>query len=306
MSVPPKSQRQVRFGAFELDLRTAELRTNGHVLTLQGQPFQILILLMERPGELVSREELKNALWASDTFVDFEHNLNKAVNRLREALHDSAEHPKFVETLPRRGYRWIGPVIRNGNGNAPSESRLVAPEADHAWEMLTEPQILTDVELVRPTTSVDASKSRRQKYWKLAIPAGGLAVALIAGIFIIYSIIYSRRAPPLTEKDSIVLADFINTTGDPVFDDTLKQGLSVQLSQSPFLNILPDQKVSETLALMGRGPGDIHRWFSWTLRRLLRRDGTKYDRNSPGTGCSIALSLIGNRFSGTDSSNWRP
>src|SRR5882724_1694602 len=173
MSVPPKSQRQVRFGAFELDLRTAELRTNGHVLTLQGQPFQILILLMERPGELVSREELKNALWASDTFVDFEHNLNKAVNRLREALHDSAEHPKFVETLPRRGYRWIGPVIRNGNGNAPSESRLVAPEADHAWEMLTEPQILTDVELVRPTTSVDASKSRRQKYWKLAIPAGG-------------------------------------------------------------------------------------------------------------------------------------
>jgi DNA-binding winged helix-turn-helix (wHTH) protein len=207
---------------------------------------------MERPGKLVSREELKNALWASDTFVDFEHNLNKAVNRLREALHDSAEHPKFVETLPRRGYRWIGPVIRNGNGNAPGESHLVVPEAEHTPKKRTEPQILTDVELVRPTTSVDASKSRRQKYWKLAIPAGGLAVALVAVIFIIYS----RRAPPLTERDSIVVADFVNTTGDPVFDDTLKHGLSVQLSQSPFLNLLSDQNVSETLTLMRRAPGD--------------------------------------------------
>ena len=164
MSVPPKSQHKVRFGAFELDLRTAELWTNGHVLTLQGQPFQILILLMESPGELVSREELKKALWVSDTFVDFEHNLNKAVNRLREALHDSAEHPKFVETLPRRGYRWIGPVIRNGNGNAPGESHLVVPEAEHAPEKRTEPQILTDVELLGPATSVDTSEGLSQKF----------------------------------------------------------------------------------------------------------------------------------------------
>ncbi len=108
MSVPPQSQHKVRFGVFELDLRTAELRTNGQLLTLQGQPFQILILLMERPGELVTREELKKRLWTSNTFVDFEHNLNKAV-RLREVLDDSAEHPEFVETLPRTGYRWIGP-----------------------------------------------------------------------------------------------------------------------------------------------------------------------------------------------------
>jgi len=223
------------------------------VLTLQGQPFQILILLMERPGELVSREELKKALWASDTFVDFEHNLNKAVNRLREALHDSAEHPKFVETLPRRGYRWIGPVIRNGNGSALGESHLVVPEAEHTPEKRTEPQILTDVDLVRPATSLDASEGRRQKFWKLAIPGVGLAAALIAGVFLI---IYLRRAPPLTEKDSIVVADFVNTTGDPVFDETLKQGLSVELSQSPFLNLLPDHRVRETLKLMGRAPED--------------------------------------------------
>ena len=237
MSVPQKSQHKVRFGAFELDLRTAELRTNGQVLTLQGQPFQILILLMERPGELVTREELKKGLWASDTFVDFEHNLNKAVNRLREALHDSAEQPKFVETLPRRGYRWIGPVIQNGNGNVANESSLVVPEAEHASE----------------------SEGRSRKFWKLAAPAVCLSITLTIGFFL-----HSRQAPPLTEKDSIVLADFTNTTGDPVFDDTLKQGLSAQLSQSPFLNLLPDQMVRETLKLMGRAPGD---WLSPEVAR---------------------------------------
>ena len=156
MSVLPESQHKVCFGAFELDLHTAELRTNGQVLTLQGQPFQILILLMERPGELVTREELKKGLWASDTFVDFEHNLNKAVNRLREALHDSAEQPKFVETLPRRGYRWIGPVIQNGNGNVANESSLVVPEAEHASE----------------------SEGRSRKFWKLAAPAVCLSITL--------------------------------------------------------------------------------------------------------------------------------
>ncbi|MFY9559080.1 MAG: winged helix-turn-helix domain-containing protein [Terriglobales bacterium] len=230
MSLPSGSQDKVRFGAFELDLRTAELRTNGRELPIQGQPFQILIVLLERPGELVTREELKKILWTSDTFVDFEHSLNKAVNRLREGLGDSAEQPKFVETLPRKGYRWIGPVIRNGNGNSPGESSLVVPEAEHASE----------------------SEGHRRKFWKVAIPASGLIVAVIIGFFILQS----RRAPPLTEKDSIVLADFVNTTGDPVFDDTLKQALSVQLSQSPFFNFLSDHRVRETLKLMGRAPGD--------------------------------------------------
>jgi serine/threonine protein kinase/tetratricopeptide (TPR) repeat protein len=98
---------------------------------------------------------------------------------------------------------------------------------------------------------VGASKIRSRKFWRLAIPAGGLAAVLTAGFFL-----HSRRAPPLTEKDSIVVADFVNTTGDPVFDDTLKQGLSVQLSQSPFLNLLPDQGVRETLKLMGRATED--------------------------------------------------
>jgi Tol biopolymer transport system component/DNA-binding winged helix-turn-helix (wHTH) protein len=102
------ASRQIRFGEFILDLDTAELRKNGYQSTLQGQPFQILQILVERPGSLVTRDELKKRLWPSDTFVDFDQGLNKAIKRLREALEDSADHPRFIETLPRRGYRFIG------------------------------------------------------------------------------------------------------------------------------------------------------------------------------------------------------
>jgi DNA-binding winged helix-turn-helix (wHTH) protein len=95
---------------FELDLGAGELRKNGVRLRLQGQPFQVLALLLERSGDVVSREELRQKLWASDTFVDFDHSVNTAINKVREALGDSASSPRYVETLARRGYRFIAPV----------------------------------------------------------------------------------------------------------------------------------------------------------------------------------------------------
>jgi TolB-like protein/DNA-binding winged helix-turn-helix (wHTH) protein/Tfp pilus assembly protein PilF len=100
----------IRFSAFEVDLRTGELRKNGARVKLEGQPFQVLALLLERPGELVTREELQKTLWPADTFVDFEHSINDAVKRLRQALGDSADAPRFIETLPKRGYRFIYPI----------------------------------------------------------------------------------------------------------------------------------------------------------------------------------------------------
>src|SRR5690348_2931931 len=101
---------RVRFGPYEVDLHTCELWKYGTRIRLVGQPFEILAMLMSRPGQLVTRDELRERLWPSDTFVDFDHGLNAAVNKLREALSDSAEAPKYVETLPRRGYRFIAPV----------------------------------------------------------------------------------------------------------------------------------------------------------------------------------------------------
>jgi DNA-binding winged helix-turn-helix (wHTH) protein len=105
----PNSQ-VMRFGTYEVDLRLGELRKNGIRVKLTGQPFQILVILLEHPGDLVTREQLQRRLWPSDTFVDFDRGLNATINRVREALGDSAENPRFVETLPRRGYRFIAPV----------------------------------------------------------------------------------------------------------------------------------------------------------------------------------------------------
>src|SRR5215475_1457368 len=114
-----ETSRTRRFGVFELDLRAGELRRGGVKVKIQEQPFQVLALLLETPGEVVTRDDLRNRLWPADTFVDFDHSLNAAIKRLRDALGDSAENPTFVETVARRGYRFLAPVsttLASGNG----------------------------------------------------------------------------------------------------------------------------------------------------------------------------------------------
>jgi cholera toxin transcriptional activator len=115
----PSSARRYRFGIFEADAATGELRRQGIRIKLNAQPFQVLMLLLERPGELLTREEISRELWPDGTFVDFEHGLNSAINRIREALGDTAGSPRYVETLARRGYRFVAPVERIG----PEETR---------------------------------------------------------------------------------------------------------------------------------------------------------------------------------------
>ncbi len=108
--MPAGISRVVRFGAFEVDLQEGELRKSGLRVKLQEQPFQILIILLEHPGQTVTREELRHRLWSADTFVDFDHSLNSSIKKLREALGDDSDNPRFIETLHRRGYRFIAPV----------------------------------------------------------------------------------------------------------------------------------------------------------------------------------------------------
>ena len=110
MAAPSTSGGIIRFGVFEVDLPARELRREGHKVRLQEQPFRLLALLVQRPGQVVTREELQQALWPADTFVEFDHGLNTAIKKIRQALDDSAETPQFIETLPRQGYRFIGPV----------------------------------------------------------------------------------------------------------------------------------------------------------------------------------------------------
>ena len=128
MDEPTKRGRLIRFSVFELDLDSGELFKQGRKVKLQGQPFELLVALLERPGEVVTREDLQQKIWPSDTVVDFDPGLNRAINKVREALGDSAESPHFIETLPRRGYRFIGSIQEPSVPDAPPiEAAPLAP-----------------------------------------------------------------------------------------------------------------------------------------------------------------------------------
>jgi Tol biopolymer transport system component/DNA-binding winged helix-turn-helix (wHTH) protein len=173
----------VHFSIFELDLRTGELRRNGSKIRLQEQPYQVLLSLLEHPGEVVSREELRTKLWPADTFVDFDHSLNAAVRRLRDALGDSADTPRFVETVARRGYRFIAPV------NAPlATSELPVAPAKHAhsrrwWAIAVGSLALLLIGLVagfhagRSASSSQAITARRLTANSSEIPVLGQAIS---------------------------------------------------------------------------------------------------------------------------------
>jgi cholera toxin transcriptional activator len=127
MTGPEPAPRRYRFGAFEADAATGELRRQGIRLRLNAQPFQVLCMLLERPGELLTRDQIARQLWPDGTFVDAEHGVNSAVNRIREALNDSAASPRFVETLARRGYRFVAPVERITTANAAIAAEATTP-----------------------------------------------------------------------------------------------------------------------------------------------------------------------------------
>ena len=129
MSTPANSPLILRFEIFEADLRAGELYKGGRKIKLQVLPFQVLALLLERPGEIVRREELQRKLWSADTFVDFDHSLNTAIKKLRQALGDNNKKPRFVETLPKRGYRFIGTVEPAVGRSAMARTSANAPEA---------------------------------------------------------------------------------------------------------------------------------------------------------------------------------
>src|ERR1700756_894653 len=123
MGMPVNTPRTWRFGVFELDASSGELRRNGSVVKLREQPARILLLLLEHAGQMVTREQLRQHLWPSDTFVDFDHSVNTAVMKLREALGDSADRPLYIETIPKKGYRFLAPVSQSGE-----ERKEIAPQ----------------------------------------------------------------------------------------------------------------------------------------------------------------------------------
>src|ERR1700691_1028248 len=133
MNPPASSSRHVRTGLFEIDLSSAQLHKNGRKLPLQEQPFRVLAILLERPGEVVTRQELQARLWPADTYVGFDEGLNTAISKRRTAFGDSAGNPRFIETLPRRGYRFIAPVTETTTANGlPAIANVAGIREDNA------------------------------------------------------------------------------------------------------------------------------------------------------------------------------
>ena len=222
-----------RFGPFEVDIGSAELLKHGKRISLQEQPFRLLVILLENSGEVVTRAEIRSRIWEGNTFVDFDSSLRVAVGKLRIALGDDAADPRYIETIPKRGYRFLGPPTLRTMQTANFLNQTGVSE--------------TNVEAV---ASLNIAPHRTSRNWIYA----GVCV-LLAAIASGTTLYVSRSKRVLTEKDTVILAEFANSTGDPVFDETLRQGLAVELEQSPFLSLMPDERLHQTLRLMGQ-PAD--------------------------------------------------
>ncbi len=214
-----------QFDEYVLDAERLRLSRAGEVIPTHPKVAETLLALLERRGEVVSKEDLMNRLWP-DTFVE-EANLKQNIYVLRRTLGDDTGEPRYIATVPKRGYRFVGEVrqLEEGATTTNGAAMQTAPVA------------------------IAPPSKQRQRWW-------GAATALLVVAAVVAALSFTRGKPVLTDKDTILLADWENKTGDAIFDGTLKQGLAVQLQQSPFLNLFPDVQARSTLRLMGRAPDE--------------------------------------------------
>ena len=237
MGSPAAVARILHFGVFEVDLKACELRKHGLRIKLPEQPFQVLVVLLEKPGEIITREELRNRLWPGDTFVDFDHGLNNAVMRLREVLGDASENPRFVETIPRRGYRFIAPVV----GSAFPAPTTTDSEVESG---------LVPIEAASPTvertgledTSQPASIRRRPATTRFAILITSiLALASLLGAGLFH---YTRAGTPKSNRGqnkSLIVLPIENLSGDKdqeYFADGMTDDLIANLAKIRSLRVI--------------------------------------------------------------------
>lgn len=218
------SRGRVRFGLFEADFVSGELRNRGFRIGLQEQPFQVLAILLEQPGMLVTREELRNRVWGTHTFVDFDHGLSKAINKIRDALNDSAENPRFVETVARRGYRFLADVTFVDE-TTPTKAETVGREAPDKTEIARDQA---------PQRSVNTAL-RRPLDWKLL--GSVAAIGLLA--FIVWKLQLIRHQPASIQSLAVLpLENLSHDASQDYFADGMTDELITELGQIRALRVI--------------------------------------------------------------------
>jgi TolB-like protein/DNA-binding winged helix-turn-helix (wHTH) protein/Flp pilus assembly protein TadD len=225
MEADHQARGRLRFGVFELDLRAGELRKHGLRVRLQEQPFQVLTALLERPGEVVTREEIQKRLWPADTFVDFDHGLNKTINKIREALGDSAESPRFVETVARRGYRFL------------AEVKIVDTAPDRTSELATQPEPRAETRerpdpAVKPSTPKPGPLSLRLKISAFIV----LLMMISLAIWKIDS--WKHPSPVIRSLAVLPLESLSNDASQDYFADGMTDELISDLGQISALRVI--------------------------------------------------------------------
>jgi DNA-binding winged helix-turn-helix (wHTH) protein/tetratricopeptide (TPR) repeat protein len=236
MPSPDRALRYV-FGPYELDIAKGRLRKYGVRMRLERKPLQLLLALLERPGVLVTRNELRRRLWGEDVFVDFENGVNVAVKKLRTALGDSAEAPVYVETIAGEGYRFVGTV------------EAVLAGADHEEVQSAEIEFIP---IPKNDPVAPLVQQPGGRFW----PRAALAIAVVlcvAGIAAFYPRPSAARLP---SSATVLIGPFENTTGEPVLDGTLRFALERELSNSQSVRVVPPERVQDILKLMRRTPPD--------------------------------------------------
>jgi DNA-binding winged helix-turn-helix (wHTH) protein/tetratricopeptide (TPR) repeat protein len=242
---PASSPSTLKFGPYELDLRAGELRKFGIRIRIQEKPLQLLAALAEQSGQAVSREELCRRLWPGDVFVDSETGLNTAASKLRDALSDRGEKPRYIETIPRRGYRFLVPVeaVNGHAAMAPPEPAAAPPE-------------------------LPARKPAVRRLVWIA-----LAAALAIGAGITYWLTEGSPAFAFRSRDSVLIADFENRTGDPRFDNALATAFTVGIEQSRYANVVPRMRLDAVLKRMERS---VNEPITAALgREICQREGVR-------------------------------
>src|SRR5205807_5332641 len=249
------------FGVFEVDLKAVELRKHGVRIKLQEQPFQILSLLLEHPGEVVTREELREKLWPAHTFVDFDRSLNKAMTKLRAALGDSADNPRYVETIPRHGYRFLAPVY--------------VPQSERAHEHAAGREFPMELFAGNGTPAAHAPSGKRRLYGLIGVVA--VAAAVLVAIRVLHPVTLSGSSSVVSPRRSVAVLGFTNLSGDAHeawLSTAFSDWLTTELTAGEQVRAIPAESIARMK--MELSMPDVDSLGSESLIRIRKDLGTDY------------------------------